>query len=356
MEHNVYYRDKDNGIQAIISYKNNSGKWKQKSKQGFPNTREGKRKAKEWVLKTLNNLENSINVEQEYVDITFKQYSEIYLKHVDSTFTKSTYDVYKRALHFFKDIDNIELKKLKNIHIQNCIDNMYNTLSNESIYTYLCKINAILNSAVENDIILKNPCKVKIKIKKADKTALTTEELNALLDIVRNIDEKYYIACMLSSKCGLRRGEVLGLTWDNVFEDYIKVEKQWKQNKDNSWSFGALKTINSYREVPISKNVYRELTNYKKNLKVIDINNRIVNYKTNTVLSKTLPAIFRKNNYDISFHELRHTYVTILIMKGVDFKTIAKLIGDDVKEVYKTYSHVTDEMRNKAKSIIENIF
>lgn len=46
MDYNITYREKNNGIQVIVSYKDYLGKWKQKSKQGFPNTREGKKKAK----------------------------------------------------------------------------------------------------------------------------------------------------------------------------------------------------------------------------------------------------------------------------------------------------------------------
>ena len=41
---------------------------------------------------------------------------------------------------------------------------------------------------------------------------------------------------------------------------------------------------------------------------------------------------------DISIHDLRHTYVTILIKNGFDFKTISELIGDTVEMVIKTYS------------------
>ncbi|WP_040191812.1 site-specific integrase [Clostridium culturomicium] len=357
MDYNITYRQKNNGIQAIISYKDNTGKWKQKSKQGFENSRVGKKKAKEWVAFILKDLEDSINVADEFIDITFKEYYDLYIKHVDKVYSKATHDLYERTMKYFKDISDIELKNLKNIHIQNCVDDMYlKKLSNGSIYTYLCKINAILNSAVENDIINKNPCKVKVKVKKPDKTALTTFELEKLLNIVKNIDIHYYIACMLASKCGLRRGEILGLTWDNIKPDYIKVDKQWKQNKDKSWGFGTLKTNNSYREVPISNNIYKDLMYYKREFKTIDFNNRLLPYITNTPLSKTLPNIFRKHGFDISFHELRHTYATIMIMQGLDFKTVADLIGDDVTQLNKTYSHVTDEMRNKARETIKNIF
>ncbi len=42
MEYNVTYRDKDGGIQVIVSYKDRYGKWRQKSKQGFKKKRDAK--------------------------------------------------------------------------------------------------------------------------------------------------------------------------------------------------------------------------------------------------------------------------------------------------------------------------
>lgn len=53
MDYNITYREKDKGLQVIISYKDNTGKWRQKSKQGFENSREGKKELKPRLLKSL---------------------------------------------------------------------------------------------------------------------------------------------------------------------------------------------------------------------------------------------------------------------------------------------------------------
>ena len=47
---------------------------------------------------------------------------------------------------------------------------------------------------------------------------------------------------------------------------------------------------------------------------------------------------------------------TTLISRGVDFKTVAKLMGHDVEQTMKTYSHVTDEMMDNATQLINKIF
>ncbi|RHW62664.1 site-specific integrase, partial [Clostridium botulinum] len=65
---------------------------------------------------------------------------------------------------------------------------------------------------------------------------------------------------------------------------------------------------------------------------------------------------FKKHGYTITFHELRHTYATRLIANGVDFKTVAQILGHSVEQTLKTYSHVNNDMLNKAHSVIEKIF
>lgn len=46
----------------------------------------------------------------------------------------------------------------------------------------------------------------------------------------------------------------------------------------------------------------------------------------------------------------------MLISNGVDFKTAATLLGHDVEQTMKTYSHVTSDMLNRATILINNIF
>ena len=69
-----------------------------------------------------------------------------------------------------------------------------------------------------------------------------------------------------------------------------------------------------------------------------------------------MSKIYKKLGYEITIHDLRHTYATHLIANGLDFKTVAQLMGHDVQETIKTYSHVTDDMIKKAANVIEKIF
>ena len=57
-----------------------------------------------------------------------------------------------------------------------------------------------------------------------------------------------------------------------------------------------------------------------------------------------------------TFHDLRHTYATKLLANGVDIKTVASLLGDEVSTVINVYIHYSDDMRMKAAEDVAKIF
>lgn len=201
-----------------------------------------------------------------------------------------------------------------------------------------------------------NPIK-KIKIPKNKenniKKALSKKELDTLLENIK--DNKFFIVAYIAANTGLRCGEILGLTWTDIDEKNlcIIINKQWKLLKNGVNGFGNLKTKNSNRIVPVNKVFIKTLKNYKS-FNSISLDNRIAPFNKSSI-DKYLNPVLRKQA-NISIHELRHTYATLLIKNNVDFKTVAKILGHEVKQTLSTYSHVTDDMMNFAKETISKIF
>lgn len=353
MQYNITYREKDKGIQFIISYKDNSGKWSQKSKQGFKTKKEAKIAADE----ALNKLKQNINLSNEFEGITFREFGKEYLEHTKIYREYKTIESTKTVLNKFSQLDEMELSKITTLHIQKIVDSFsIQCLNPNTIKYYLKKLTIIFNSAknqynIINIIPTKN---VKVsKSKEINKKALTDSEISQLLKDFKNT--KYYLIVFIAANTGMRLGEILGLTWNDIDlkNNIIRVNKQWKRLKNGDWGFGELKTKNSNRIVPISQSVAKELTKYKN---IINIDNRIFEFKNKNTLIYCLGECFKKYGHNITIHELRHTYATKLISNGLDFKTVASILGHDVQQTIKTYSHVNNDMLNKAKSLIENIF
>lgn len=123
--------------------------------------------------------------------------------------------------------------------------------------------------AVRSGILPFNPLNgVKLNSKgynasrKQEKRALTLEEMNSLLEAIKG--SRYYIPCILALQMGLRRGEILGLTWDNVdFNDKtISIEKSLL-TINKTTKLHTPKTKGSIRTIKLTKDVYEILYSTK---------------------------------------------------------------------------------------------
>jgi len=359
VDYNVTYRKKDKALQCIISYKD-GGKWKQKSKQGFKTQKE----YKPWIEEMVKNLSETI----EYIDpnmsgTTVDELYKAFIKHSELYKEINTVINYESSYKHFKKIKDYKVVDVGTLEIQECIDDMIKkSYTPTTINNYTAKIRIMFGYAITPLKIIKNNPFTDVKPLSEDKTkneikALTEAGLRDLLSKIKNT--KHYIISLIVSTCGLRIGEALGLKWSDIDEKelMLNISKQWKIIKKDPvvYGYGPVKSKNSNRQVPIPVSTMAELLKYKKDCPV-DISNRIIAYKNTTGTCATLKNTYDSINYNISIHDLRHTYASKLVANGVDFKTVAELIGDTVEMVIKTYSHFTPDMMESAKKAVNNIF
>ncbi|WP_414646349.1 site-specific integrase [Clostridium botulinum] len=356
MDYNVTWRKKDKGWQFIISYKDSTGKWKQKSKQGFKTQKDGKPIIEKMIKDLKSSIKNNVDIHDS--EKTFKEISKMYCEHIMLYKEYLTVKSYETCFKKFKVLNDKKIKDIKKYDIQKVIDGcIKKNLKFFTIETYLRRINTFFKYVRDDlNLITELPTtNIKIPKKKTETTkkALTKKEVSVLLNKLK--DHRFYIVAFMAANTGMRMGEILGLTWNDVDfkNNTLNVNKQWKILKNRKSGFGSVKSKNSNRIIPISKNVVNKLKNYKKN-NPTDIYNRVTPFNASSI-DKYLNSELRELA-GISMHELRHTYATLLISSGIDFKTAAKILGHDVEQTMRTYSHVTDDMMKKATGIIENIF
>jgi integrase len=362
MQYSTIIRKKDKSYQYVITYKVDN-KWKTKSKQGFLLNKEGKKRAQEEMDQAVLALKKQFknNIDSSMSGITFKQFGEKHIEHMKLYREINTVLGINTVLNHFSGLDNIELAKITLLDLQTIIDDMVRTgLSTRVIKVYVERLKSIFLSAKnEYNLITDLPTeRLNLKINKdnseINKRALTKKESDKLLSDFEVKNSQYYLVILIALTCGLRLGEILGLTWDNVDtkNSMLKVTKQWKKINEKQYGFGALKSKNSNREVPIPPKTNIIL----KNITVKNINGRLFDFKNTESVSICLNRLFKLGGYNITIHELRHTYATTLISNGIDFKTAAKFLGHNVEQTMKTYSHVNSDMIKRATNIIENIF
>lgn len=79
---------------------------------------------------------------------------------------------------------------------------------------------------------------------------------------------------------------------------------------------------------------------------------RLTHYRT----SHNINCLINQYVLGHSVHDLRYTYATRLLAEGINIKTVASLLGDNIATVELIYVHYTDEMREKAAEDINRIF
>ena len=204
MDYNVTYRKKDKSIQAIISYKDENGKWRQKSKQGF----KAQKDAKPWIKETVEALEEQIKLDTKIDpllrNMTFGELMKMFVSHLEVHREYGTVERTEQAWKKFESLDDIPVVDITKIHTQNIVDIMVKKgLSHNTLKNYISRIFVAFNYAIEKEIIYKNPLS-KITIpedKKSEEVkTLTKLELENLL--VEMPNDKYYIGALLASNVG----------------------------------------------------------------------------------------------------------------------------------------------------------
>lgn len=276
--------------------------------------------------------------------------------------TYKTYELWCNKI--ISSIGNIKIKDL-NVKI---LENYYNSLksasplSDKSIQDIYTIMSMALNKAIKWGYVLNNPNMLieKPKIRKRQIQCYSPKEVELLIDVIKNEPLKYQAIIMLALDSGCRRGELTGLTWDDIdFEkslihinkttqylpDYGIFEKGTKSETSNRNIYITDTTINVLRKYRISQNEKKLLLGEKwGNSKRVFTTEAGADMHPDTP-SKILEKIIKKYNLKrITFHGLRHTSVSLQIAGGTQIQIISKRAGhSDVSFTHKTYSHFFDE-------------
>lgn len=138
---------------------------------------------------------------------------------------------------------------------------------------------------------------------------------------------------------GVRAGELLGLTISDIKPYEININKQFNCGLRD---FSELKNKKPHT-VPITTHLYDKIQHYIKS-KPLDYRGRIFTMKYDSYKHQLRKVTKRIGYESFTAHCFRHSFATHLISNGVDFKTVAELLGDTVELVMKTYSQ-RDEQR-----------
>jgi integrase len=159
---------------------------------------------------------------------------------------------------------------------------------------------------------------------------------------------------------GMRRGELLGLTWGCVdFSRRLLHVQQGLQRIGGVLTLGELKTDKSRRTLAMTEGVHEVLMKQKARQEALGFNTDFVfnGLRRGPVDPSTLSrhykaALKEAGLWDMRFHDLRHGTASLLLESGVNLKIVSELLGhSSVSITADLYSHVNESMMRAVRSM-----
>lgn len=358
----------------IISTKDPlTGNYKRITKAGFRTKAEAFSAAaeKESLLKKGYTLNSKIL----FTDY-FTEWIEIYKKPIVSARTYTKYITTLNSIEgYFKHISISDLNKKS---YQKIINEYASTHAPESTSKFNNHIRQCVKNAVEEKLLLDNFTNNAVisgtnNVKRKEDKFLNYEDSKRVITYFKDkLNPKYpsYYMITLAFTTGLRYGELLGLTWNDLDleNNILDINKSYDYHTHSG--FKDVKTYSSCRKIYIDDSISNMLKTFKENqqelfekFKVINPLNQVFYHYiegiiSNNAVNQSLRRALKQLDIvpSITMHGARHTFGSILIYQGVDLAVVSEILGHkDTLVTSRVYIHVIKEMREKNRLKINNI-
>jgi integrase len=402
-----------------------NGKWRWEVTLGY--TLEGKRQSMSGVC--ANQTEAGIAKAQALADfsrgligvsenITVFEYTERWLNR-QSGIRASTKRGYRIDLNYA--LEHLGKKKLKDIrphHIKDCLTKLSQQtmkggsgkgkpMSPRTLAMVRSRLKAVFAEAVVDQLIYVNPCEGV----KCIKTTNVSESVGTVLDFVQMTRfhemglalfeasmSRLFPALFTAASLGLRRGEVMGLRWQDVdFDTNMIRVRQNLHISENKPKIGDLKTRNSKRDIPMPLTLKNILLAHQRVQQKEQGKAREAWHDSGAVFTTTLGNYIHPDNFnraldnllewtdpdsfnetrclgvpvqyrkkletiakageklpDLRAHDLRHTAATLMLRRGVPVEVVSRILGHSkVSITLDVYRHVLDAEK---KEVMVDLF
>ena len=242
--------------------------------------------------------------------------------------------IFKNFKIYFSDIliRSITVKKIESYKAYLLNEKKF---SPNGINIELRHLSAAFSVAVKFNYIKENPFKKvkKVRVPKKNPIFLTIEEAENLLNMTFNTT--LFPSIMISLNTGARVSEICKLRWEDIDLENRIIQLDGKGSKD--------------RTVPIPDVLCNYLSNLERKSDYVITSSRD---------RKTISNQFRDYADKIglnkfTFHNLRDTYASWLVQRGVSLKVIQELLGHESIQTTMIYAHLSPDQRFEAVKVLD---
>ena len=277
-----------------------------------------------------------------------------YFKKVMGTKTESTKRIYKSALDNVLSFGDIKISQI-DLH---WVEGFKAFLEKENVASTTLKVRlvllkSVLNEAVKEGILTKNPC-LALKPVKAipkEKIPLCIEEVTSLKKFVgvgtekrKELKRAFLFACYT----GLRVSDLKTLTYGDIEHRAVT-----KDNAFPVWIKKIQVKTKNLVEIPLLPNAIELL-----DLKTLHLSSeKVFTYCKGGKIAKEAFTLWAKEaniNKHISWHIARHSFATLASELGLEPMAIQRMLGHTSLNTTAIYAKTTDKAKSKGMEIFSS--
>jgi integrase len=310
-------------------------------------------------LSIFGKVESKIPLFSDYGQTWLRQYADIECKPSTVAGYRSILDTRLNPLFGELPVNQITRNQVKDF----LSDLAKSGLSRNTLRNTLCTLRVILNQAIEDGLIDRNPAARLGRFTKSEKpkfqaTALTHQESETLLASTREVCPDYFALFLTALRAGLRRGELVALKWGDIQfgssdrdpNRYIFVQHNYVARQFTTPKSKKSRRVDLSRQLRgmllelRDRRMLRAFTAGKSSIadelvfpspegNVLDPDNLVKRY--------FLPAIEHAGLRRIRFHDLRHSFGSLLIQGGASLVYVKEQMGhSSIQVTVDTYGHL----------------
>jgi integrase len=296
----------------------------------------------------------------------FSEVAKDWLEYKRPNLRETTWEVCEgHTRNHFIELDALKINRITTATIEKYITaRQIQGMNINTLRKVLVTLGQILSYAVRHKYIDHSPLKDAERPRSTGKEGaqeqekikvLTPAQIKAFLNKAKN--QKYKVLFMLALFSGARQGELLGLKWSDIDWDQKQIHIQ---RTFNNGRFFTTKTKTSNRKVDLGPNVITKLKEWKLACPANDLDLIFPNEAGNPMDHNNLikrhyePALKAAKLPKMRFHDLRHTYASLVIDQGENIKYIQSQLGHSSPSVtLNVYAHLMKPSNQQAAIRLE---
>ena len=315
-----------------------------------PTTFRTKREADAYLASVRADVDRGSWIDPDAGKVTFEEYSSRWLAERPQLRprTRELYEGQLR-LHILPVLGETELGQITPSRIRTWRADMISAGKPGASTIAKCYrlVHAVLATAVEDGIVMRNPCVVKgaSAERPAERPVATIKEVFEIADAIA---PEFRAAVLLATFCGLRLGEVRALRHRHLdlLHRTVRIEEQYQELSDGTLILGPPKTDAGVRTIVIPQVIIPDLEHHLASVPSGPDGLLFTTSSGGPLRRATLYTAWRRATRSVGitglrFHDLRHTGNTLAASTGASTKELMARMGQSSSRAALIYQHAT---------------